>query len=67
MNNWKADDLVIIGKDNITDVGIIKGFHYIGSEQHADILLLYSKYSPVNTFVHAPKECVQIIGNIKCL
>lgn len=66
---WKENNLVILYYKNnkeecISDIGIIKSFSNVGTEVYADIQLLYSKYSPVNTFIHAPRNEVYIIADV---
>jgi hypothetical protein len=65
---WKINDLVLLfhksnQDNNVTDVGIIKSFNNIDDDIYADIKLLYSKYSPIDTFIHAQREDVFIIGD----
>lgn len=66
---WRTNDLVVLYYRNqkyekITDVGIIESFTNFGEEIFADIRLLHSKYSKINTLIHAPRNEVYIIGNI---
>lgn len=66
---WKIGDLAMLffknNKENyITDVGIIKSFTNVGEEEFANIYLLYSKLSPINTYIHAPRKEVQIIHTL---